>query len=69
MSDFELIEDTSGNYEVHEDGEYLNCYGTMDEASDYITAHAEQDDWVYLIYNNGEKEQASIDDLGSWCYQ
>ena len=69
MADYEIIEDSSGNYEVHEHGKYNNCYSNLEEACDWVVCRCEIDNSVSITYKNGDIEWAIIDDLGSFCYQ
>jgi len=70
MTYFDLIEDSSGNFEVHENDEYNDCYSNLEEAGDYVSRVADEGDYVNIIYHciNTQNESATIDDLGTWCY-
>jgi hypothetical protein len=69
MFDYEIKEDSSGNFEVYEHGIYNNCYGDLEKACDWVLGRCEVDNSVSITYKDGDIECAVIDDLKTFCYQ
>ena len=70
MSSYKLIEDTSYNIEVWVDGQYINCYSTIDEATDWVEGVSEEDDEITIEYQGAHttNEYIIVDDCGTWVH-